>query len=293
MLHWNEIRTAATVAKLGTVTAAAEALNVHRATITRHIDTLEGMLGAKLFQRNRRGFISTDLGLRLLQIAEASDEQFEQLHRHAKSQSDIIEGDFTITSIAQMAEHIFPVIAEFSRRHPRIRTQFLATQDLAKLEYGEAHIALRVGKKPQDPDNIVRPAGKMEMGLYASPSYVDRFGLPSCIEDFGRHRFVASNAADPRAPFLHWLAANVPASSIIMTSNDIPALSEAVLCGIGIGFVAKMAASRHAGLIEVLPHLPAWDVDIWLVSHVDINRTPKVRAFVDLMAEPASGWPFR
>lgn len=293
MLHWNEIRTAATVAKLGTVTAAAEVLNVHRATVTRHIDTLEGMLGAKLFQRHRRGFLPTDLGRRLLQIAEASDEQFEQLHRYAKSQSDIIEGDFIITSIAQMAEHIFPVIAEFASRHPAVRTHFLATQDLAKLEYGEAHVALRVGARPQDPDNIVRPAGVMQMGLYAASSYRDRHGLPENFEDFARHRFVGNTSPDPRAPFLQWMSRHVPAQNIVLASDDVPALSAAVLSGVGIGFMQRLAARQHGGLVEVLPHQAEWDVDIWLVSHVDLNRTPKVRAFLDLMAEPDSGWPFR
>ncbi len=292
MQDWNEIRTAATVARLGTVSAAADALNVHRATVTRHIDTLEGVLGAKLFQRNRRGFVPTDLGLRLLQVAEACEEQFDQLFLHAKSQTEVIEGDLVLTSIAQMAEHLFPVIAEFGRRHPAVKTRFLASQDLAKLEYGEAHIALRVGARPQDPDNVVRSAGTMHVGLYAHRSYAADHGLPEGEADLPGHRFVGSDAANPRAPFLKWMAQHIAPRDVVLVSNDIPSHTAAVLAGVGIGFLPEYLAADHPELVEVLPPRADWAVPLWLVTHVDLNRTPKVRAFLDLMADPGAGWRF-
>lgn len=292
MQHWNEIRTAATVARVGTVSAASDALNVHRATVTRHIDTLEGVLGAKLFQRNRRGFLPTDLGRRLLQIAEACEEQFDQLYLHAKSQADVIEGDLVLTSIAQMAEHLFPVIAEFGRRHPSVRTRFLASQDLAKLEYGEAHIALRVGARPQDPDNVVRSAGTMHFALYAHQSYTAGHGLPSREAELAGHRFVGSDTSNQRAPFLKWMEQHIPLQDVVLVSNDIPSHSSAVLAGIGIGFLPEYLAAEHPELVEVLPARDQWAVQLWLVTHVDLNRTPKVRAFLDLMADPAAGWRF-
>ena len=51
MDNWDEIRTAFQVARLGTVSGAAEVLGVHHATVIRHIDAIEGRLGVKLFQR--------------------------------------------------------------------------------------------------------------------------------------------------------------------------------------------------------------------------------------------------
>ena len=55
MDNWNEIRTAYQVARLGTVSAAAEALDVHRSTVIRHIDTLETVLGEKIILRHAKG----------------------------------------------------------------------------------------------------------------------------------------------------------------------------------------------------------------------------------------------
>ena len=54
MEKWDEMRTAYMVAKLGTVSAASDVLGIHRATIIRHIDSLEAALGAKIFLRHAR-----------------------------------------------------------------------------------------------------------------------------------------------------------------------------------------------------------------------------------------------
>ncbi len=64
--NWDEIRTAYHVARLGTVSGAAEALGVHHATVIRHIDALEARIGVKLFQRHARGYTPTEAGEDLL-----------------------------------------------------------------------------------------------------------------------------------------------------------------------------------------------------------------------------------
>ena len=62
MDNWDEIRTAYQVARMGTVSGAAEVLGVHHATVIRHIDALEARLGVKLFQRHARGYTPTEAG---------------------------------------------------------------------------------------------------------------------------------------------------------------------------------------------------------------------------------------
>ena len=79
MENWDEIKTAFQVARMGTVSGAADVLGVHHATVIRHIDSLEGRLGVKLFQRHARGYTPTEAGRDLLQVAQATDDQFNQL----------------------------------------------------------------------------------------------------------------------------------------------------------------------------------------------------------------------
>ena len=127
MDNWNEIRTAAKVASVGTISAAADALGVHRATVTRHIDELEAQLSAKLFHRHARGFTPTELGIELLRIANATEEQFGQLIRLAKGQSETLSGEITITTVEVLAPHIIPRIATFGSLHPDISVRLSTT----------------------------------------------------------------------------------------------------------------------------------------------------------------------
>ncbi|QDG74675.1 LysR family transcriptional regulator [Labrenzia sp. PHM005] len=280
MEHWTEIRTAARVARLGTVTAAADALGVHRATINRHIDTLETALGGKLFQRHAKGFTPTDLGRELLRIADTADDQFEELHRKAKGGSDTLQGDFIVTSIATYASTLMPILKTFGDKHPDLIIRYLVSDSLLRLEYGEAHVAFRAGSKPDNPDNVVREIEHIEMGLFAHASYVSRYGLPAGLEDLKNHRFVGSDSGTHRAPFLVWLHKTIAPENFVCRANTIQAMAEAIQCGIGIGFLPRHSANKQPNLSEVIPPQLEWVSQMWMVTHMDLHRTAKVQAFI-------------
>jgi DNA-binding transcriptional LysR family regulator len=63
LANWDEIRTAFQVARLGTVSGAAEVLGVHHATVIRHIDALEKSLGTKMFKLHARGYTPATVGV--------------------------------------------------------------------------------------------------------------------------------------------------------------------------------------------------------------------------------------
>ena len=99
MDNWDEIKTAYQVARLGTVSGAAEVLGVHHATVIRHIDALEGRLGVKLFQRHARGYTSTEAGDDLFRVAQATDDQFSQLVGRIKGRGTDVSGELVVTSL--------------------------------------------------------------------------------------------------------------------------------------------------------------------------------------------------
>lgn len=283
MDNWNEIRTAAHVARLGTISAAANALGVHRATVNRHIDILEADLGGKLFQRHARGFTPTELGLELLRIADATDEQFSQLQRISNKQTTELTGDLIITSLDVLAPFILPLMAEFHVLNPQVTTKFLHTDDIMRLEYGKAHIAFRAGAEPQDLDNVVQPFRELEMGLYATQDYIARFGKPSSIDDFKNHHFIGPMDVNARAPTHKWMKQHVPTQAIAFASNQLHINTEAVITGNGIGFLPLIEAKKHEHLVEIMPSLPQWTTQSWMVTHVDLHRSPKVQAFIDIL----------
>ncbi|MCT4683179.1 MAG: LysR family transcriptional regulator [Roseicyclus sp.] len=287
--HWDEIRTAYQVARMGTVSGAAEVLGVHHATVIRHIDALEGRLGAKLFQRHARGYTPTEAGQDLLTVAGQTDDQFSQLASRIKGRGDEVTGDLLVTSLDSLAPLLVPAIGEFMADHPDLRVKLISDQRLLRLEYGEAHVAIRAGKLPDEPDNVVQPFFTQTLRLMASADYVARHGM---LEEgtLAGHRFIGTTEDTPRAPNFRWLMETVPPSSVYLRVTSMKAVKTAVRSGIGIGFIADWDDEGTEGLVEMLPPLEEWSAKIWLVTHMDLHRTAKVQTFVRFLKEKVRGW---
>ncbi len=290
MDNWDEVRTAFQVARKGTVSGAAEVLGVHHATVIRHIDALEERLGAKLFQRHARGYTATEAGKDLLLVAQATDDQFAQLAGRIKGSGEGITGELVITSLVQLSPLLTPVMVAFQREHPGLVVRYLTGDRLFRLEYGEAHVAIRAGSAPEQPDNVVQPLITQGTQLVASRAYIAQHGMPEDEADLAQHWFVGHDNADSKAPFQQWLMQHVGADRVIYRTMDDRSLRDAILGGAGIGFLPAWDAAQNDDLVEVMPAQDAWAAPLWLVTHVDLHRTAKVQAFLKALKDKAKDW---
>jgi len=289
MDNWDEIRTALQVAKIGTVSGAAETLGVHHATVIRHIDALEQRLGVKLFQRHARGYTATEAGQDLMQVATATDDQFTQLAGRIRGQGEGVSGDLVVTSLAVFSPMLIPILTRFRRENPELTVRYLTGDRLFRLEYGEAHVAIRAGAEaPDQPDNVVQPFGQLGLHLVASPGYLEAHGKPEQISQLQDHFFVGHDTHNNRAPFNRWLAEHVSESQIVFRTTNDRSLVEAIVAGAGIGFISKAEWDSHPELVEVIPSQPEWSASIWLVTHVDLHRTTKVQTFLSFLKDQTS-----
>ncbi|UWS79907.1 LysR family transcriptional regulator [Pseudophaeobacter sp. TrK17] len=290
MENWDEVRTAYQVARMGTVSGAAEVLGVHHATVIRHIDAIETRLGVKLFQRHARGYTPTESGQDLLRVAQATDDQFSQLVGRLKGQGEEVSGELVVTSLSSMSHLLVPVLTEFQQMHPGLVIRYLTGERLFRLEYGEAHVALRAGNAPDQPDNVVQPFLKQKIGLFASQGYVDQHGMLKGVDDLKNHQFVGTDNPDSRAPFNKWLREHTTEETIIFRCSDGVAMQEAVMAGAGIGFMSMWEASRRPALVKMMDPQADWEGSLWLVTHVDLHRTNKVQSFLSFLKERAKAW---
>lgn len=290
MDSWDEIRTAYQVARLGTVSGAADVLGVHHATVIRHIDALESRLGVKLFQRHARGYTATEAGQDLLQVAQATDDQFTQLVGRIRGRGEGVTGELVVTSLVALSPLLTPVLADFQRDNPGLIVRYLTGERLFRLEYGEAHVAIRAGAMPEQPDNVVQPFITQRMALVAADAYVDRFGLPADEADLAHHWFVGHDEDSSRAPFNRWLLSMVPRDRIVYRTMDDRTRRDAVFAGAGIGFVPLWDRHGRTDLHDALPARDDWSAPLWLVTHVDLHRTAKVQAFLAFLKDRARSW---
>ncbi|WP_134682081.1 LysR family transcriptional regulator [Paracoccus ravus] len=268
---WDDIRTALAVARSGTVSGAAHLLDVHHATVIRRIDALEARLGARLFQRHARGYTLTEAGRMLLDAGSAAEARFAQMAARISGTGERIEGEITVTSVLGVAELAMPRLVLLMRQHPGLQLNYLTDPRLFRLDAGEAHVAIRAGSKPSEPDYVVSPWCRIAIGLYASASYLERHGP---VTDLAAHRFILPGSEARPAPHMRWMAERLPQARVAMISNDGPARLAAMRAGLGLGWLLPGEAPD---LTEVMLR-PEWDSQLWLVSHVDLHRSPKVQA---------------
>ncbi len=288
--NWDEIRTAYHVARLGTVSGAAEVLGVHHATVIRHIDALELRLGTKLFQRHARGYTATEAGQDLLTVAKTTDDQFTQLAGRIRGQGNSVTGELIVTSLSGMAPQLTPTLVAFQKAHPELTVRFLTDERVFRLEYGEAHVAIRAGAAPDQPDNVVQSLCTQQGAFYASQAYVEAHGLPKDENDLAGHRFVCHDSETSRAPFDRWIWSHVPKEQIVFRATEQHVLQGALRAGAGIGYMPCWTAHEYPELVQVLPPRVEWSAQIWLVTHVDLHRTIKVQSFTAFLKEAAKGW---
>ncbi|MCO6385108.1 MAG: LysR family transcriptional regulator [Vannielia sp.] len=281
---WDEVRTAYHVARVGTVSGAADALGVHHATVIRHIDALETRLGTKLFQRHARGYTATEAGLDLLQVAKATDDQFSQLAGRIKGRGEEVTGELIVTSIPSLSPSLTATLASYSRANPQVTLRFMTDERLFRLEYGEAHVAIRAGKRPDQPDNVVQKFFELGHALYATQDYVDEMG-PLDEDDMTRHRFVSEDDRDSRAPFYRWLHEMVPDRCITYRASAQRSVVDAIRAGAGIGFLPEAAGDRQPDLVKMMSTREEWRAAVWLVTHVDLHRTAKVQSILTHLKE--------
>ncbi|MEO1910633.1 MAG: LysR family transcriptional regulator [Paracoccus sp. (in: a-proteobacteria)] len=277
---WDDIRVALAVARTGTVSGAAADLGVHHATVIRRIDALEAALQARLFQRHPRGYALTEAGRTLLATADVTDQRFAQMAAQIAGSAQRIEGELIVTVLPEMASMVIPRLADLTTRHPDLRLTYLTDARLFRLATGEAHVAIRAGSKPTQPDYVVVPMGRIHHALFATQGYLDRHGPLTQLRD---HRFALPGPEARNAPLMRWLEARLEPRNILLTANDPMAREMVIRQGLAIG---PLAPDRAEGLVEAMS-LPEWDSTLWIVSHVDLHRTPKVQAALTVLRRPA------
>ncbi|MEM6411964.1 MAG: LysR family transcriptional regulator [Pseudomonadota bacterium] len=281
MENWTEIKTAYLLGQLGTVSATAETIGVHRATVIRRVESLEGQLGGKLFQRHTKGYTPTDLGHELIRVAERSEEHFKQLMVKARTQDEELAGQF-IVSCPEFIDHVaLSAIKAYKSANPKMCVHYRSSNEVMKLEHGEADVSIVVGDPPEHPDYVVRPLMEMPVAVYCC-------GRGMCSE--------SNSIAEPQrsrlGPFVvseknlygeavgNWINENIEDDQIIMTASTIRGANDAVFSGLGAGFLPIYLAHGVNSLCQLIPTMPDWNVPVWVATHVDLHRCAKVQNFL-------------
>ena len=284
---WDDYRTAFTVARAGSLTAAARKLNCNHATVLRHINRLETALNIRLFIRHQRGYRLTDAGHIMLSEMPAIYQSFSRMENLMGSVEQDISGNLRITTLVSYSTVISPILVKFHNAYPQLRIQLITTDEIVPLERGIAHVSLRAGQKPSGPDLIAREIMPIDMAYFAADNYVKHKGLPATISEFNQHDWVMPSAAKQHIPYVKEFLQHIDVERIVFQSNHIPDISAAVAAGMGIGMMPVRDARKQPGMhrldIRSLAHSNAGA--LWFVYHRDLRHNAKVQTLYGYLCD--------
>lgn len=195
------IQTFREVARLGSFSAAARALDMSPANASKYVAALERRFGVRLFNRTTRKVSLTDAGQLLYQrsgpVLELVQMTTGELHDRASKPS----GRLTVAAPHPLMETQLPILlSRFLVLHPAVSLNLQITNRVVDLVEEGVDIALRVGPIP-DANLIVRRFASVERVIAATPAYWAAHGTPQHPRDLANHRIIA-NVLPGEAP--HW-----------------------------------------------------------------------------------------
>lgn len=290
-LDWSDLRYALAVGRQGSPGAAARELGVNPTTVQRRLDALEARLGARLFDRSRRGYQPTEAGALVLEQARRMADQAEEIERQVLGRDRELVGPLRVTTAFVVMEHLLPQpLADFARRYPGIEIEVVENAFLADLSRRpaesaggtrqEADVALRVST--QVAEHLVgRRLGPAPCRVYARRGAP---GLPQTVQPLETllrdAPWVAFERDATHRVYDRWMREHLAQSQVRVRVDIFNALAAMLRTGIGVGILPSFMQRSHPDLVPVSDPIPELSVPVWMLTHPDLRQTARVRAFM-------------
>jgi DNA-binding transcriptional LysR family regulator len=285
LLDWDDLRFFLAIARTGSLSAAARELRVTQSTVGRRLASLESGLGARLLHRTPEGYVPTLAGETILGQVERVEAEALAVERAVGGHDALLEGLVRVTAVETLASHVLaPAFCALRLGSPEINIELLANVRHLSLAMREADIAVRLTRFEQH-DLVARRIGTMAHGLYASPPYLERRGVPDFAAGCPGHRLVTGLDGAEVPQLAGWLTEIAPRATVVLRTDSPEAQLQAALCGEGMACLARLRGDAVGnGLRRLQPRLAQTVVEIWLAVHRDNRRTPRIRLVLDAVA---------
>ena len=160
----------------------------------------------------------------------------------------------------------------------------------------QADVAVRL-TPPKQPDLIQRHLKTIRFHLYASPRYVENYGIPKSIRDLTKHRIViyGESISLPYSE-ANWLLGLLPESVTpqqkIVRVNNVYGIFRAVQGGVGIAALPDYLASEDPSLLRILPDIDGPAVPAFFVYPEELKRSKRISVLRDFLIQEVAKTSF-
>ncbi len=279
------------VVEEGSFTAAARALRQPKTTVSRKVQELEARLGAQLLHRTTRRLRLTEAGTLYFQHCEPIAQRLKEAEAALTQLQGQPQGWLRVTaSYSLMMTVLAPLAVEFRIQHPEVYLDWVLTHETLNIMAREIDVALRLGPLP-DSSMAARRLGTLSNRIYASQTYLTRYGEPTHPRELETHRALATRVA-ARANGYAWPMRTAGAEledfpiRPVVLADDPEVLKPAVFAGEGLMMATDLIMKQPLAQGRVRAVLPEWTGRspelnaLFPRGHV---QSPKVRAFIDYL----------
>lgn len=287
------MRSFATVARLGGISAAAERLGIAKSGVSRHVALLETHFGVKLLERGARSVKLTPAGERLVHRVQSILAEVDLLDDIALEESGGISGQVGIAATPEfgglIADRFFPLVQE---RHPELSLVMRAGYAFEDMQDPATDVAFRVGTFKDD-RLVARSLGGFRAWLVASPDFLA--GQPvEKPEDLAERPcliFRRDQAASTWTLFDmdDEGAAPTPVDvSGTLGVNSFTILRERAMAGQGVAFLPQFVVTEalvSGALVRILPRYASRRFPVFLTYRPGARRVARLDAFIAMAEE--------
>lgn len=273
-MNWDDLRFFLALTRQGTVSGAGRVLKVKHTTVARRIAALEQQLGSRLFDRTAHGYTMTQVAENLYPHALSMEELALAADREVFGMDTQLSGTLKLTaSYDVLTRLITPKLKQFTDKYPGIDLELSSSTSLADLASRQADIALRLSPKP--PEYLIgRQIVPLHHGVYASAQYLQK------NRDTKRLILWEHDRSPPE-----WVNHHFPNARVAVRTNDIMTMMEAVKNHVGLARMPCYVADAEPTLRRLDLALTPSKWGVWVLSHVDLRSTARVRVCREFLIE--------
>ena len=292
------MRVFARVVDEGGFAAAARALDMSPPVVTRMVADLERHLGTRLLQRTTRKVALTDAGQAYLERVRAILFDIEDAEAHAAASTRELRGSLHVLAPPVLATYFLaPLVAPWRARYPRLLLD-IATDNYVAARVDEFDVTFMVVPEDYDGNIVARNLFQGEAVVVASPTYLQRMGMPQTPADLGHHQYLRDSAMAMHNPAGRKLrlqhlqgqfaAQEVDMPHVALQSVSTELLLRAALDGVGVAVMARLLIEPYLASGALVHVLPDWMYSRYTVYAALPTRRmvpARTKAFLDFVTE--------
>jgi len=293
MDRFSEIQTFVSVAEAGSFVGAAQALNLSKAAVSRHVVDLENRLGIRLLHRTTRRVSLTSEGQVFFARSKELLAELNDAEQEVTAQQEAVSGLLRVNAPFTFGIlHLAPLWGLLRQQHPKLAVEVtLADRQVDLVEEGY-DLAIRIAA--MDSSTLVsRQLATSRMTLCASPEYLDLNGVPHHPADLTQHQVIAYSYLRTRD---EWRFEGPDGAVSVRTrpwmhTNNGETCRTVALAHQGVILQPRFligADLREGRLVELMPQYQATPLGIHAVYPTRKHVPAKVRVMIRFLTERLS-----